>query len=311
VTLDRDVGNPCIFCLLAQEGPSEKLLTTEDEVIFRTPVVTAFVASHWWPNNPGAAIVIPNEHYESIKELPSHIATHIHEAARRLSLAMVEGYGCEGISTRQHNGPAAHQEVPHFHFHIFPRYQNDRLYQLNDERRLAPLNERQARAALLKQHLGPLPPIPWPPRQVVCVGAIVLREEKILLIQEVKGHAFEGQWTIPWGVVDYGNRPEDAALNEVAEEAGLKVEIEGLVGVIDLHKPDWLALIFLCRDGGGEPVADGTESQAAGFFSAEELEKQHLQMPRLIEQIVWKALKGELEVIRRGTSASTGNAAFL
>lgn len=308
---ERDFADPCVFCQLANQDASQEPLTTEDEAIFRTPVVTAFIASHWWPNNPGAAIVIPNEHYETINELPAHVASHVHEAARRLALAMVHAYGCEGTSTRQHNGPAAHQEVPHFHFHVFPRYQNDHLYQLNEERRLAPLEERKARAATLREHLGPLPPIPWPPRQVVCVGAVVLRQDKILLIQEVAGHAFEGQWTIPWGVVDYGRRPEEAAVNEVAEEAGLQVEIEGLVGAVDLRQRDWLALIFLCRDGGGEPVADGKESQAAQFFSAQELKEKSLEMLPLIEQIVWKALNGELEVIRRDTSASTGFAAFI
>jgi hypothetical protein len=40
---------------------------------------------------------------------------------------MRDAFGCEGISTRQHNGPAGNQDVWHFHLHVFPRYPNDGL----------------------------------------------------------------------------------------------------------------------------------------------------------------------------------------
>ncbi|HET6586449.1 MAG TPA: HIT domain-containing protein [Oleiagrimonas sp.] len=41
---------------------------------------------------------------------------------------MRNAFRCEGISTRQHNGPAGDQDVWHFHLHVFPRYSNDELH---------------------------------------------------------------------------------------------------------------------------------------------------------------------------------------
>jgi histidine triad (HIT) family protein len=41
---------------------------------------------------------------------------------------MVAASRCDGVSTRQHNGPGANQEVWHYHLHVFPRYPNDGLY---------------------------------------------------------------------------------------------------------------------------------------------------------------------------------------
>lgn len=37
-------------------------------------------------------------------------------------------FGCEGISTRQHNGPAGDQDVWHYHLHVFPRSPCDGLH---------------------------------------------------------------------------------------------------------------------------------------------------------------------------------------
>ena len=103
-------------------------------------MVTAFVSSHQWPNNPGNTIVIPNEHFENIYDLPVHLASRIHELARALALAMKAVYACDGVSTRQHNEPAGNQDVWHYHLHVTPRYTGDGFYvsqcalMLGDER---------------------------------------------------------------------------------------------------------------------------------------------------------------------------------
>jgi ADP-ribose pyrophosphatase YjhB (NUDIX family) len=54
-------------------------------------------------------------------------------------------------------------------------------------------------------------PSPWPPKMAVCVGAVVLHEQRILFIRQAKGHSLAGQWSIPWGIVDEGEAPENAA----------------------------------------------------------------------------------------------------
>ncbi|MGC5772689.1 HIT family protein [Paenibacillus pabuli] len=74
-------------------------------------------------------IIYQNEKVtENIFELPTDYAVEIHRAAQLTAFAMKSTYGCEGISTRQHNEPAGNQDVWHYHLHVFPRYVSDQLY---------------------------------------------------------------------------------------------------------------------------------------------------------------------------------------
>ena len=108
--------------------------------------------------------------------------------------------------------------------------------------------------------------------KVVCVGAVVRRGTSVLMVRQAPGHSLAGLWSIPWGVVDSGEAPEDAALRETREEAGVEAELEGLLGYQNLpNQPDWIALVFLCRHLHGEPRPDGTETDAARYLEESEL----------------------------------------
>lgn len=71
--------------------------------------------------------------YENLYDPPNRLAVPILRATRLTALAMKSAFGCEGVSTRQHNEPAANQDVGHFHVHVFPRFPDDDLYRLHDE----------------------------------------------------------------------------------------------------------------------------------------------------------------------------------
>ena len=72
----------------------------------------------------------------------------------------------------------------------------------------------------------------YPDQPVVGVGAIILREGKILL--EKRGNEpARGQWTIPGGVVEVGESLEDAVTRETKEETGLIVQSTNLIDVVD------------------------------------------------------------------------------
>lgn len=81
----------------------------------------------WRPANPGAALVIPIEHYENIYERPDILGGPIQRALRQTAIAMKSAYGSDGVSTRQHNEPAGNQDVWHFRIHVYPRYEGDEL----------------------------------------------------------------------------------------------------------------------------------------------------------------------------------------
>ncbi|RMF32257.1 MAG: NUDIX domain-containing protein [Chloroflexi bacterium] len=60
------------------------------------------------------------------------------------------------------------------------------------------------------------------PRMTVCVGAVVLQGDQALFVRQAPGHPLEGQWSIPWGIVEAPETPEAAALRETWEEGGIR-----------------------------------------------------------------------------------------
>lgn len=144
----------CPFCLVVQQIKNEHVYSVESDVVYRTEAITALISANQWANNHGHVIIIPNEHYENIYDLPLHFATKIHEAARKIALAMKTAYNCDGISTRQHNEPAGLQDVWHYHLHVFPRYPNDNLY-TTPRGGVMPIEKRAQFAARLKAALSP------------------------------------------------------------------------------------------------------------------------------------------------------------
>lgn len=106
---------------------------------------------------------------------------------------------------------------------------------------------------------------------VVCVGAVVLKGEQALLIRQAEGHALEGQWSVPWGFVDPGETPEQAAVRETGEESGITVKVEGLLGFQNLPQTGWIGLVFLCRYVSGGLSVNGIETDRAGYFSHREI----------------------------------------
>ena len=147
-------GYACPFCALVR-GEDNPPYTLRGDVVERSASTTAWISSRWWINNPGHVIVVPNAHVENMYGLEAQLAAEIHETALRIARALKRGYGCEGISTRQHNEPAGQQEVWHYHLHVFPRYVGDQLY--GSPWRTPDPDERLAYADLLRSALDSLP----------------------------------------------------------------------------------------------------------------------------------------------------------
>ena len=121
-------GYICPFCLLIQGKESIESLLKQTDIIFQSADVTAFMATRKYPNNPGHVLIIPNEHYEYIYDLPLDISSKVHALSRDIALAMKAEYACDGILLRQHNEPAGDQKIWHYHLHVIPRYRNDAFH---------------------------------------------------------------------------------------------------------------------------------------------------------------------------------------
>ena len=143
----------CPFCLLIQRVENENVYSVRSDIIYQDDSVTAFIGSHQWPRNQGNTIVVPNEHFENIFDLPDRYAVAIHRVARIVALTMKEVYAADGISLRQHNEPAGYQDVWHYHIHVTPRYMADRFYPTYEERTFMQVSERAKHAEKLRTGL--------------------------------------------------------------------------------------------------------------------------------------------------------------
>ncbi len=145
----------CPFCRIVRGEWDERDYSSEADVVCRTAIVTALVSSHQWPGNEPNIIVVPNEHFENIYDLPVAYAGEIHAVAQQIALALKAVYGCAGVSTRQHNEPAGSQDVWHYHLHVTPRHLGDAFYSRIPQKRLMPAEERAGYAERLRAHLSP------------------------------------------------------------------------------------------------------------------------------------------------------------
>ena len=141
----------CPFCLLIQGIENEHVHTVQSDIIYHDGVITAFISLHQWPRNPGNIIVVPNEHFENIYDLPPQYGIDIQRVARRVALALKAVYACDGVSTRQHNEPAGNQDVWHYHVHVTPRYADDQFYGTRPE--LMTAGQRASHAEKLRSYL--------------------------------------------------------------------------------------------------------------------------------------------------------------
>ncbi|MDP9310319.1 MAG: NUDIX hydrolase [Chloroflexota bacterium] len=103
-------------------------------------------------------------------------------------------------------------------------------------------------------------------------GAIVV-DHKILLVQERS----DEQWCLPGGWADVGETPSAVVIREVAEESGLTIIPQKVIGIYDANRhgerlelSHAYKIVFLCEYIGGE-LQPSTETLAAQFFSFEQL----------------------------------------
>ena len=119
-----------------------------------------------------------------------------------------------------------------------------------------------------------------PPATVVTPSAFVAvrrRDGGLLLVRRCDS----GAWELPGGRVDVGETAAQAAVREVAEEAGLRVSVTGLVGVFsdpghvirsrEGEVRQQFALVFRARVDDGVAHADLHETSEAAWVAVADL----------------------------------------
>lgn len=132
-----------------------------------------------------------------------------------------------------------------------------------------------------------------PRRPTVGIGVVILDRCEagtisVLLVKRGKPPR-QGQWSIPGGKQEFGETVREAAMREVQEETGLKIEILGLVDVLDLLAPDahYTLIDFVAKPVGGRLEA-GSDAAAANWFALADVPKLKMwdQTERVIKASV-------------------------
>ncbi len=120
----------------------------------------------------------------------------------------------------------------------------------------------------------------FPAAPIVGVGAIVLDEEQRILLVRRGQEPRLGEWSLPGGALELGERLEDGIRREVAEETGLLVTPLEIVAVFDhISRAEdervrfhYVLVDYRCRLDGGALAcsSDATEVRWARW---EELER--------------------------------------
>ncbi|MFX1562875.1 MAG: NUDIX domain-containing protein [Promethearchaeota archaeon] len=110
---------------------------------------------------------------------------------------------------------------------------------------------------------------------VLAVDAVILLEDRRVILIRRKNPPFKGFWALPGGLCEIGETVEEALRREVEEETGLKVEPVSLIGVFSNPTRDprghTVSVAFLTHIVGGKLQAG---SDAAGVKTFLKLPKQ-------------------------------------
>jgi len=108
----------CIFCkIINGEIPSA---TVYEDEYFKAILDIS-------PAAKGHVLILPKHHSDDLLELDSDSAARVLMVAQKIAKAQMEELKCDGINMLQNNGEAAGQTVKHFHIHLIPRFNGDKV----------------------------------------------------------------------------------------------------------------------------------------------------------------------------------------
>lgn len=106
----------CIFCKIIKGDLNSYTIFEDDKFKAFLDIL---------PSNHGHTLIVPKVHVENIFEIDeSYTALPL---IKKVAKALKEITGCTGINILQNNGADAGQTIFHYHIHVIPRYEYDKI----------------------------------------------------------------------------------------------------------------------------------------------------------------------------------------
>lgn len=118
----------------------------------------------------------------------------------------------------------------------------------------------------------------------VSVNCLIVKDGKILLVQQARPEDVRGKWSIPGGKVDEGETFEDAVMREIKEETNLDVISSEHLSIKQAEPYQTIKHIYKVETSGSVKFPED-EILDAKWFSLEEIQKMKnkLRKPWVLE----------------------------
>jgi len=134
----------------------------------------------------------------------------------------------------------------------------------------------------------------YPKQPIIGVGAVIVDGGRALVVRRAT-EPLKGEWSVPGGMLELGEKVRDGVRREAREETGLEVEPGELLDVFDSIFTDdqgrtqyhYVLIDYLCRPISGEAKA-GTDVSEVRWVCERDLPSMGLR--ESIEKVVRKGL---------------------
>jgi ATP adenylyltransferase len=116
-TAEKSAG--CVFCDAVKAGDDAK-----SKIVHRGQ--NCFVILNTYPYTPGHVMVVPYQHLDELRKLPSEAASEMMSLSQRVETVLRDLYHPDGINLGMNIGKAAGAGIAsHIHMHVLPRWVAD------------------------------------------------------------------------------------------------------------------------------------------------------------------------------------------
>jgi 8-oxo-dGTP diphosphatase len=134
----------------------------------------------------------------------------------------------------------------------------------------------------------------YPDHPIIGVGAVITDGGRVLLVRR-DTQPLKGEWSVPGGMLELGERLRDGVRREVLEETGLVVEPGEVLDVFDSIFTDgqgrteyhYVLVDYLCRPISGE-ATPGTDVSDVRWVSENDL--PGMRLLDTVEQVLRKGI---------------------